>query len=318
LEIVLAHIKILCGGDQDVTDYMLKWIGQAIQFPAVKTRAIFFISKEGAGKGTLIDFLRSMFGKTKVLETSTPTKHVWGQFNGLMQDAFIVNLDEISKKDTVESMGQIKALITNTAMTINRKGIDAYPIDSYHRFLSTTNKEEPIPTSEDDRRMLIIRSNDVLIGNTVYFKKVHDIFRDPDAMRTCFDYFKSIPDLENFASIPVPQTEHQTNLKELAITPLELWLKEFTLAHHEVNQVELSSADVFASYRSWCKNNMPDFKVITSQQLGVRIKNSSIVGIDRGKHTRTGETRVFDIVQLKKHFAIGDVAEEPEKEIDGL
>ena len=309
LDRVRAHLLIMCGNEPAVADYMEQWIGQALQFPATKTISPCLISKQGAGKGSLIDVMRRLFGDAKVFETSKPAKDVWGPFNGLMQDAFIVNLDEISKKDTLEAQGVIKALITNKALTINRKGIDAYNVDSYHRFISTTNSEDPMPTSEDDRRMLIVRSSDELVGNKAYFKAFHERISDNDVAKTCFEYFRTLPGLEDFGSIKIPVTAYQTNLKELSKSPLELFMKDFTFEHHDNDRIELSSADVYSAYRGWCRDNMPDFKMITSQQLGVRIKNSPIAGIEKGHHTRSGETRVFDIARLKKYFEISDVAD---------
>ena len=59
-----------------------------------------------------------------------------------MAGSFFVNLNELSKKETTDSMSAIKALITDTRMTINNKGCPQYEIQSYHRFLITTNNEE--------------------------------------------------------------------------------------------------------------------------------------------------------------------------------
>ncbi len=64
------------------------------------------------------------------------------------------------KKETVECEGKIKGLITDPKLTINNKGVNQYDIMSFHRFLITTNNSEPINTSHDDRRNLIIRSSD--------------------------------------------------------------------------------------------------------------------------------------------------------------
>jgi hypothetical protein len=41
--------------------------------------------------------MQLMLGKNKVFETTDPSREVWGQFNGLMSDCFLVNLNELSK-----------------------------------------------------------------------------------------------------------------------------------------------------------------------------------------------------------------------------
>ena len=61
-----------------------------------------------------------------------------------------------------------------------------YEIDSYHRFLITTNNTEPINTSEDDRRNLIIRSSDEKIGNKEYFDTLREHINDINVVKNCY------------------------------------------------------------------------------------------------------------------------------------
>jgi hypothetical protein len=49
---------------------------------------------------------------------------------------------------------------------------------------------------------------------------------------------------------------------------------------------------------------MKDYKV-SSIQFVVRLKHLNINGICKGKHTRKGDTKIFNIVLLKKHFGMG-------------
>ena len=91
---VLNHIKILCNNENEVYEYFIKWIAQMIQFPEIKSICPTLISKEGAGKGSFIYLMQRMLGKNKVFETTDPSREVWGQFNGLMSDCFLVNLNE--------------------------------------------------------------------------------------------------------------------------------------------------------------------------------------------------------------------------------
>ena len=101
-----------------------------------------------------------MLGNNKVYESHNPSRDVWGEFNGQMVNAFLINIDELSKKDTIESEGKIKGLITEPKLTINNKGLNKFEIDSHHRFINTTNNEDPIKTTKGDRRNLIIRCSD--------------------------------------------------------------------------------------------------------------------------------------------------------------
>ncbi len=304
LDFILHHIKILCNHDTAVYDYFIKWIAQMIQYPHVKTIMPTFISQEGSGKGTLFKLFEKMLGNEKVFETTNPSRDVWGDFNGMMCNCFLVNLNELSKKDTIDAEGKIKGLITDNSLAINQKGIPQYKIKSYHRFITTTNKEEPLNSTNGDRRNLIIRSSDEKKGDHDYFEKMHKFLEDVDVVRTCYDYFKGIEGMDKFKDIPIPQTEYQTNLKELSKSPIEQWLESFTREHNDVEIVELYVTEMYDLFKIWCGNNGIKYE-INVFKFGVRLMNLKIHGIYKGKHTKRGETKIFNITELNKTLKIG-------------
>jgi phage/plasmid-associated DNA primase len=304
VNIIKNHIKILCGNDDVVASYFEKWIAQMIQYPAVKTICPTLISKEGAGKGTLLQLLTKMLGSTKVFETTQPSRDVWGEFNGLMADAFLVNLNELSKKETVESEGRIKGLITDPTMKINNKGVSQFPINSFHRFIITTNNEEPIATSKDDRRKLIIRSSDELCGNKEYFKKMYELLDDTNAIKSVYEYFKSIPDMDKFGSLPMPTTEHQENLKEMNANPIESWLKDFVERKLGNPTIKETSKKLYEDFHEWINNSNITNYQCDALKFSVRLKNLKLPYITKD-HTKYGNTNVFDIEGLSKHYGVG-------------
>ena len=301
LDMVRNHIKVLCGNDEVVANYLEYWIAQMIQFPAVKSNCPTIISKQGAGKGTLLKLICAMIGEDKYFETTTPSRDVWGDFNGRMANTFLVNLDELSRKETLECEGKIKGLITNPKMTINEKGVKQYGIISYHRFIGTTNNEDPIKTEKDDRRNWVIRASDELIGNVEYFNKINEYINDVNIVKTCYEYFKSIPDMINFNKIPMPVTEYQADMKEQNVSPIENWLKSFVLDNFYETEVTKRGIDLYNLFNDWCSNCGIQYNV-NLPAFGVRLKRLNIDGIEKGKHTNKGETRVFNIQKLRKHF----------------
>jgi len=300
---ILNHIKILCGNDDIVTDYIIKWIAQMIQYPETKSICPTFISREGAGKGTLLKLLSKMLGSKKVFESSNPSDEIWGKFNGLMANAFLVNLNELSKKDTLEAEGRIKALMTDARITINNKGVNSFEMDSYHRFIITTNNEEPINTSKDDRRKLIIRSSDEKCGDKPYFADMHNILDDVNVIKTCYEYFKTVPDMDKFNLLKIPETEYQNDLKELKTSPIECWIKDFVEKNADENDVECSSQKCYDLFSNWTTINNNDYKC-TKMQFCVRLKRLNLDGVSI-KKTKINNLTVFDIKKLKKIFGIG-------------
>ena len=82
---------------------------------------------------------------------------------------------------SLESEAKIKTLVTDATLLINNKGINSYPITSYYRFIITSNNEDPIKTTHDDRRNFIMRSSDELIGNMEYFNHMYQLLDDENA-----------------------------------------------------------------------------------------------------------------------------------------
>lgn len=306
LQMMRNHIKVLCNNDETVATYMEAWIAQMIQFPAIKSNCPTIISKQGAGKGTLLKLISAMIGNDKYFETTTPSRDVWGDFNGRMANTFLVNLDELSRKESNECEGKIKGLITNPQMTINEKGIGQYKVISYHRFIGTTNHEDPFKTEKDDRRNWIIRASDELIGNVEYYNLINKYLEDVNVIKTCFEYFKSIPDMNNFNKLPMPVTEYQQDMKETNVSPIENWIKSFILDHYYDISVELHGKELFELFNDWCKKCGLDYK-LNLQAFGVRMKRLNLPGIEKGKHTNKGETKIFKIIQLRNHFDLNNI-----------
>ena len=312
LQKIIKHIKILCDNDEIVSDYFIKWIAQMVQYPEVKSITPTIISEQGAGKGTLIKLFIKMFGNKKVMESTDPGRDCWGDFNGLMKDAFLVNLNELSKKDTMDTSGKLKALITDPTIMINMKGINQYSLQSYHRILITTNSNDPIATSKYDRRNMIIRASDELVGSEPskreYFTDFNkNVIENFNAVKTFYEYLKKIPDMDKFKDIPIPKTAHQEELKTLSISSPESWLMYFTQNNYDEDIIEISPKNIFENFVEWCTMTNTIYN-INSQKLGVKlslIKSKYGVLIEKGKHTAYGDLKIFHISKLKQHFEMG-------------
>lgn len=304
LKIILKHIYIMCGNDVNVYEYIIKWIGQMLVHPSIKTTCPTFISKQGAGKTTLLKLISKMIGEDKYLETTQPSRDVWGNFNGIMSNCFFVNLNELSKKESMESDNKIKGLITDSSLTINSKGVNQFKIISYHRFMATTNSEDGgLKTYKDDRRNLIIRSSDELIGNKDYFEKIYEMLEDVNVIKTCYEYFIKLDGLDKFHKLPLPITEYQENLKELTKSPIDMWLEDFTLLNYDKEDVVLLGNEIYNSFKSWSDKQNMNYD-INALKLGVRLTNMKIDGIKKGEHTKNGKTKIFNISKLKEHYGI--------------
>jgi hypothetical protein len=47
----------------------------------------------------------------------------------------------------------------------------------------------------------------------------------------------------------------------------------------------------------------------TSLKFAVNLKNLKIEGVEKGRHSKKGATKIFNINMLKKHFKLGCLVE---------
>ena len=280
LQIVRDHIKILCANDQAIADYMERWIGHMLVYPAQKSIMINLISNEGAGKGAFISFCERLLGQKRVLDTSEPERDVWGEFNGLMANAFLVVLNEVDKIQTSRGQDKLKHLITDSQMCINLKGGVKYETQSYHRFMLCTNSKDPMPTDKHDRRNLIIRCSDEKIGDKVYFKKFFETISDQDVIHTCYNYFTSLQGLDEFISEPLPVTEYHRELKDSNMSYCAQWVRDLVSESTEKTVKEYKASELLTLFQEWSAGRNLDCK-LTSIKFGLALKHSELPGITK-------------------------------------
>jgi len=224
LQFWLNHLKILCGRQEDVYEYFLKWIAHVIQFPEIKTGKMpIFVSKEGAGKGSFIKFLEKLLGDNKIFSTEN-TEEVWGQFNPCMKDALIVCLDDLRDEKTNKLFVDIKKFITDARVRVADKNDKAVQLRSYHRFvlLCNPNQQNIIKFKDEARRYFVIRCSDELINpdggdeqKNAYFDTLNDIMlKNTDILQTCYAYFKQLPVKKNFSSHKMPKSSLHADIEE--------------------------------------------------------------------------------------------------------
>jgi hypothetical protein len=210
----------------------------------------------------------------------------------------------MSKKEGEGADGHLKGLITEPRITINEKGIIPYEIPSYHRFFITTNNEDPVKTSKDDRRKLIIRASDELIGNREYFDKMYAMLEDDNAVRSIYEYFKTLPGADKFGKIPLPETEYHRDIKEAQSSPIELWLRQFAIEHSNLAYVEKTSMEQYESFNVFKADSGIQFEC-SLVSFSLKLKNLKIGGVGDTVHTRSGHKRRFDIPMMKEYFKMG-------------
>lgn len=309
------HMSIMCDHQPDTLLEFEKWIAQMIQFPEVKSHMPIFQSKEGSGKGSFFSLLKKILGKDKILETESPEEYVWGRFNNMMETAFLVVMNEISKQMTNGGIDKIKGLIDGAEIQIQHKGKGAYNMKSFHRFAGCTNAwDGGITINKGSRRFLMCKMSDEKKGDTEYWLKYRALLENTDVLRGFYNYYKT---MEVSRVLPAPlTTEFAKELQKLSVDVPTLWVKDMVadaklnkstyLANNKseykiVNDeyvIELTGKRSCEMLMDWCKENGYSRYETTPIKLGVFLKTKKWAGLIKGRSTNTSETRYYRVDTL--------------------
>jgi len=315
VEFILNHFKIMCNNDEKMYKYLLRWVSHLLKYPAQKTTCLVFIGKQGVGKTTIPLTLKKLIGKEKYIEATNPSRDIWGTFNELlMPPTMLVNLSELSKRDTINSMEQIKGLVKDTHMNISGKNKPTLSMDCFHRFIITTNHNEPIKIEEDERSIVFIDSSSEKKGNSEYFDKYYKYLEDEDVMKSLYEYFISI-DCEGFKNEELPKTEYGEEVKRSNKHPIILFLIDYVLENwlsdKTQNKKEPLLKSIFQKFNDWKTRTHTTFE-INNIKFALFLKKENIDGIKNLGHTSQGNKYEFDLDKMKAYFNIDKIEIIPE------
>jgi hypothetical protein len=322
LDMLLNHIRIICGNDDSAYNQAMKWFAHMIQHPEHKSFMPTFISMPGAGKTSVFELLEKILGSDKCLSTSTPSTDVWGPFNGLMAGKFLVCIDDPEIVDN-NFHEQIKTIILGKTLRIQRKGVDSYVEKSYVRLLGATNKENGFMREEKQgRRTLTIRSSDEKIGDIAYFKQIYALMDRRDTLKTFYEHLKNLPDVPAEYKLP-EKTDYQKQLTQLTEKPVIRWLKDLVreaLSHREDMRTRIANgnpmneeipdgdhlheypvSELHASYVEFATTNKLEYGVSVAK-FGVMLYTTGFDKMIETKKTKTCNKKVFNFTMLEKHF----------------
>jgi len=283
LEIILNHVKILCNHNLETYEYVLDWVGHLFKYPEEKIGILLlFISKEGCGKGTFLQLLKNMMGSDKLYVCNDAKENVFGKFNSAIDNKILVDLEELGFMSSAGYENKFKSIITEPTIEIQYKGQEPFTVNSFHRFIATSNDDIPIKTTTNDRRKLIIECSNELIGNVDYFNKLNDLILDKDLQATFHNYLINRPSVDTFFKIGSknkPVTEIQEELQTYFKDHIELFITFIInkLYGYENINCNILGNDLYKHYVKFCETNK--FETYTLTKFGLKF-SKFINGID--------------------------------------
>jgi hypothetical protein len=141
-----SHLEqIICGGNKEVFDWLMDWLADLAQNPSKKpgTAIVLKSDAKGTGKSMLIAMLKRIFGVHGL--SVSKSEHLVGRFNGHLQKAILLGVEEAFWAGHKAAAGALKNLITESEITIEHKGIIAIDAANYTRLIFTSNENWVVP-----------------------------------------------------------------------------------------------------------------------------------------------------------------------------
>ena len=149
-------LEVLADGDQEVADYIERWLALAVQRPAQPAGvALVFRGGRGAGKGIFAHYARAMFGQHGFYLPGASA--LGAKFNAHFRDTVLLYADEVKWNGNKNAESLLQAIITEPELMIEGKYKEATLAKNRLHLIMTSNEDWVVPAGIDERRFAVFR-----------------------------------------------------------------------------------------------------------------------------------------------------------------
>jgi hypothetical protein len=257
-KLLLRHIhNNICTGDNASYKALMQFLAHLVQRPFEKPGfMVVLIGAEGVGKGVFVHEVGALFGRHYCSQLDV--KALTSQFNGELADAIFCFADEVSLTGKFDGVERFKRMITEPSVRLERKGIDAIEVKSYHRFILATNNAHAVPAGANARRFFVLKVASAAQQNHAYFAAIKNQ-QCSGGREALLYHLQHEVDLSDFDPQRAPATSALKEQKRLSLPPLEGWF----CTHLESGEWWL---DPDASIEVQPSKIVEDFRLATSEK----------------------------------------------------
>lgn len=254
-----AHLRNqMFPGDEGELFNFLKFAADMVQQPG-KLRPVghVFFSGQGCGKGMIVEWLKSVLGRTHVC-TFNSTSSFFQRFNTDRMNKILYVLEELSERGEAFSQhNQLKAEMAAPESRFEVKGGLIHHIRNFARYIFNSNNENTLYVENDDRRFTMHRCSSQMANNRDYFKPIWEEVNSPEFAQMSFEYLANLPydeaDVMQTYSTSYKREQQMANLP----SPLKFLIEciETKWEGFRRDDGRVSSSQMFERYGMWCNEN---------------------------------------------------------------
>lgn len=152
---ILDLIFHVVGYNEKKSQFFINWLAFFFKYLKKSQIAIALIGSQGAGKGILFGIISELFGKKYCItinDESLSTKFK----AGIIRDMLFCNFDEITSNTSKKNESFIKAIITNSSISLEEKNVTmTEETELYGQSLFSSNHIKALKLPKDDRRFTV-------------------------------------------------------------------------------------------------------------------------------------------------------------------
>jgi hypothetical protein len=149
---------VLCAGDAEAYDYVVRWSAFMVQQPHVPAEvALVFKGSKGVGKGSFARALRLIAG-AHGKQVAQP-EHFVGKFNEHLMDCILLFVDEGYWAGDPKAAGAVKNLITEPVLSFEPKGRPIVSGPNMLHVVIASNEAWVVPATADERRFAVFEAD---------------------------------------------------------------------------------------------------------------------------------------------------------------
>lgn len=289
------HIgQVLAAGDPAAAWYITKFAAWAVQNPGERAEvALVFRGGKGSGKGTFANALRRVFGQHGLQIFNS--KHLVGAFNGHLRNCLLLFADEAFWAGDKQGESVLKGLITEQALMIEQKGVDAAPWRNRLHIIMAANADWVVPASHDERRYAMFDVSGARIGDKAYFDALHREMRDGGLAAMLWDLQRL--DLGDWHPREIVRTAALQKQKELSLHPLQGWWESLLQAGELPGDTGCAAHEAGATrLLMHLRDQIGSIREANGTALGRFLRDQGCEGV----HTRNGNIwRFMPLAQLR-------------------
>ena len=272
--------RIVSSENKDIYYWIINYISKMIQ-KGMTYQLLVLQGEMGCGKSTLPELLSWIIG-TDYYQKVDDINQISNNFNALYEKTILTSVEEIvSNAGEYHSIqSKLKTLTTESMIKIEKKGIDSYMSKSMNNFILCTNECNPVKTTKDNRRNMIIKFLNTVQNNRLYFSELRQEVKDHiEEIRGFFNNYDFNDDLNSIR----PVTDAEKVLLILNESSAESFIKDLNLG--KKNSKKRIYSNVFDKYKNFCREN--NYKSLPAKYFTKELEKFNYKTIRKGKKKLT-------------------------------